>query len=89
MNVIGLKEDVEYDITIETKKVATIAYTTQYIQDPSLPAGKEVVQQAGSNGRKVEAYKVMRLNGQVVSTTLLSKDTYNAMKRIVRVGTAN
>ncbi len=89
ISVWGLKEDVEYDITIETKKVATIAYTTQYIQDPSLPAGKEVVQQAGSNGRKVEAYKVMRLNGQVVSTTLLSKDTYNAMKRIVRVGTAN
>ena len=43
--------------------------------------------QAGSNGRKVEAYKVVRLNGQVVSTTLLSKDTYNAMKRVVRIGT--
>ena len=87
ITIWGLKEDVEYDISIETKKIATIAYTTQYIQDSSLPVGKEVVQQAGSNGRKVEAYKVVRLNGQVVSTTLLSKDTYNAMKRIVRVGT--
>ena len=45
--------------------------------------------QAGSSGRKVEAYKVMRLNGQVVSTTLLSRDTYNAMARIIRVGTGN
>ena len=87
ITIWGVKEEVEYDITIETKRTATIAYTTQYIQDPSLPAGKEVVEQAGSNGRKVEAYKVVRLNGQVVSTTLLSKDTYNAMKRIVRVGT--
>ena len=87
ITIWGLKEEVEYDITIETKKIATIAYTTQYIQDPSLPIGKEVVQQAGSNGRKVEAYKVVKLNGKVVSTTLLSKDTYNAMKRIVRVGT--
>jgi hypothetical protein len=29
----------------------------------------------------------MKLNGQVVSRTLLSTDTYNAMKRIIRVGT--
>lgn len=87
VSIWGIKEDVEYDISIETKKIATIAYTTQYIQDPSLPVGKEVVVQAGSNGRKVEAYKVVKLNGKVVSTTLLSKDTYNAMKRIVRVGT--
>ena len=87
VQVWGLKEEVEYDITIETKKIATIPYTTEYIQDESLPAGEQKVVQEGSNGRKVEAYKVKRLNGQVVSTTLLSKDTYNAMKKIVRVGT--
>ena len=87
VQVWGLKEEVEYDITIETKKISTIAYTTQYIQDASLPAGEQKVVQNGSNGRKVEAYKVKRLNGKVVSTTLLSKDTYNAMKKIVHVGT--
>ena len=87
VQVWGLKEEVEYDITIETKKTATIAYTTQYVQDPSLPAGQQKVIQQGSNGRKVEAYKVTRLNGEVISTTLLSKDTYNAMKKIVHVGT--
>lgn len=87
VQIWGVKEEVEYDISIETKKVATIAYTTQYVQDASLPAGQQKVVQAGSNGRKVEAYKVTKLNGQVVSTTLLSRDTYNAMKRIVHVGT--
>ena len=56
------------------------------MQDPSLAPGQQKVVQAGSDGRKVEAYKVMKLNGQVVSTTLLSRDTYNAMKRIVHVG---
>lgn len=86
VQVWGLKEEVEYDITIETKKTATIKYTTQYIQDETLPAGQQIVAQEGSNGRKVEAYKVTKLNGEVISTTLLSKDTYNAMKRIVRVG---
>ena len=87
VQIWGVKEEVEYDISIETKKIATIAYTTQYVQDASLPAGQQKVVQAGNNGRKVEAYKVTKLNGQIVSTTLLSKDTYNAMKRIVHVGT--
>lgn len=86
IQIWGLKEEVEYDITIETKKTATIPYTTQYVQDASLPAGQQKVVQQGNNGRKVEAYKVKRLNGQVVSTTLLSKDTYNAMTKIVHVG---
>lgn len=85
--VWGLKEEVEYDITIESQKTATIAYTTQYINDPSLPEGTQVVKQNGSNGSKYEAYKVMRLNGVVVSRTLLSKDTYNAKQKIVRIGT--
>ena len=86
-SIWGIKEEVEYDISIETRKIATINPTTQYIQDSTLPAGKEVVKQAGSNGSKVEAYKVMKKDGQVVSSTLLSRDTYNAKKRIVRVGT--
>lgn len=87
VQVWGIKEETEYEITIETKKTATIPYTTQRIQDASLPAGQQKVIQAGSKGQKVEAYKVTKLNGQVVSKTLLSKDTYNAMKKIVHVGT--
>ena len=87
IQVWGIKEDVEYDISIETKKIATINPTTQYVQDSNLASGEQKVVQAGSNGRKVEAYKVMKLNGKVVSTTLLSRDTYNAMQRIVNVGT--
>ena len=86
VQIWGIKEEVEYNISIETKKVATIEYTTQYVQDASLPVGQQKVIQAENNGRKVEAYKVTKLNGQVVSTTLLSRDTYNAMKRIVHVG---
>jgi len=87
VQVWGVREEIEYDITIESKKTATIKYTTQYIQEPSLPTGQQEIVQEGSNGRKVEAYKVKRLNGEVISTTLLSKDTYNAMKKIVHVGT--
>ena len=87
VQIWGVKEEVEYDISIETKKIATIEPTTKYVQNSSLPAGQQKVVQAGSNGRKVEAYKVTKLNGKVISTTLLSRDTYNAMQRIVHVGT--
>lgn len=86
VQVWGVKEETEYEITIETKKIATIPYATQYIQTANLPAGQQKVIQTGSNGQKVEAYKVTRLNGQIISKTLLSKDTYNAMKKIVHVG---
>lgn len=89
IQIWGHREETEYDISIETKKTATIAYTTQYINDSSLPVGTQKVVQNGNNGSKYEAYKVKRLNGEVVSRTLLSKDTYNAMQKIVRVGTGN
>ena len=88
VQIWGVKEEVEYDISIETKRTATISYKTQYVQDASLPVGEQKVVQEGSNGRKVEAYKVTKLNGEVISRTLLSKDTYNAMAKIVHVGTA-
>lgn len=87
VQIWGVKEEVEYEISIETKKVATIPYTTQYVQDASLPAGQQKIVQSGNNGRKVEAYKVTKLNGKIISSTLLSRDTYNAMQRIVHVGT--
>ena len=86
VQIWGVKEEVEYDITIETKKIATIPYGIQHIQDATLPAGQQKVIQQGNSGSKYEAYKVKRLNGKVVSKTLLSKDTYNAMKKIVHIG---
>ena len=83
----GIKEDTEYTFTFSTKTIATIPYSTQYIDDSSLEEGKEVVQQRGTNGLKTQTYMTKMLEGKVISTTLLSTDTYNAMARIVRRGT--
>ena len=35
------------------------------------------------DGYKSEAYRILKLNGQVISKTLLSKDSYNPLDRIV------
>ncbi len=87
MKIYGVKEEVEYDVKIETEILSTIPFGVKYIEDNSLPAGTEKVKQYGSSGCKSVAYKVCRLNGEVVSKTVLSKDTYSAMTKIIRRGT--
>ena len=87
--VYGIKEENEYTINFETKTISTIPYTTRYIEDASLKKGSQIVQQAGTNGLKTETYMITSLNGKIVSKKLLSKDTYNAMERIVLKGTKN
>ena len=74
---------------IETEIISSIPYSTKYVEDNTLDAGVEKVVQGGAPGYKSIAYKVCRLNGGVVSKTVLSNDTYSAMTRIVRRGTKN
>lgn len=87
VSIYGIKEENEYTFKFTTKTVATIPFTTQYIEDSSLTVGTEQVKQKGTNGLKVETYITKMLNGKAISTTLLSRDTYNAMTRIVLKGT--
>ena len=89
VSIYGIKEaDREYTYSFKTETVSTIPYTTKYIEDSSLAAGKEVVTQSGTNGLVSKTYMTKMLNGKVVSTKLLSTDTYSAMQRIVKRGTS-
>ena len=88
VTIYGIKEDKEYTFKFDVKRVATIPSTTEYIDDSTLPAGTEKVEQKGTNGLKTETYMTKLLKGKAISTTLVSKDTYNAMTRIIRRGTA-
>lgn len=87
ISVYGIKEENEYTFSFSTKTVASIPFTTKYVEDSSLAAGTEKVKQKGANGLKTETYITKSLNGKVISTTLLSRDTYDAMTRIVLKGT--
>ena len=89
VSVYGIKEaDREYTYSFRTDVISTIPYTTKYVEDSSVAAGKEVVTQKGTNGLVCKTYMTKMLNGKVVSTKLLSTDTYSAMQRIVKRGTA-
>ena len=89
MSIYGIKEETEYEVVIQSDVIAYIPYKTIYENDSSLEEGKEVVEQSGYKGCKSETYKILKLNGKTVSKTLLSKDTYDAMDRIIKRGTKN
>ncbi len=85
--IYGIKEETEYEVEIEDEITDIIPYTTKYIKTKELTKGEENEIQKGVNGYKSEAYKILKLNGKVVSKTLLSKDSYNPLQRIVEIGT--
>ena len=87
MAIYGIKEETEYEVLIQSVVNSYLPYTTVYEDDPTLAEGKEVVEQSGYTGCTSEAYRILKLNGEVVSKTSLSKDTYDPMTRIIRRGT--
>lgn len=87
VEIFGIKETVEYEVVIESTVTETIPFTTKYINNSSLPSGYENVVVSGSNGYKSEAYKILKLDGKVVSRTLLSKDSYNVRHQEIERGT--
>lgn len=87
ISIYGIKEDTEYEVIIEDKITEVIPYTTKYIKTNKLEKGVENEIQKGVNGYKSEAYRILMLNGKVISKTLLSKDSYNPLERIVEQGT--
>lgn len=87
VSIYGIKDENEYTVSFSTKTISTIPYTVKYVDDSTLAAGTEKVKQIGANGVITETYIIKSLNGKVVSSQLLSKDTYNAMQRIILRGT--
>lgn len=86
-DIYGIQEENEYEVKIIPVVTQSIPKTTQYVDDPTLAEGSEVVKQVGSSGCKVTTYKEVYLNGTLISKDVISNDTYKAMARIVRRGT--
>lgn len=87
VSILGIKEEVEYDIELTSTVLSRTPCATTYEKNPNLEEGKEKVIQKGYNGKTSVAYKIVKHNGKTISKTLLSKDTYKPMNRIVEVGT--
>ena len=84
MDIYGIKQDDDYDVTIESKETSIIPMETIYEEDNSLAEGEQIVTQRGEDGCTSETYKTLSKNGVVVSRTLVSKDTYNDLPTIIK-----
>jgi len=81
VNIYGLKNREEYNISIETTIVRSLPFKTEYQNNSRYTSGTVI--QSGQNGSIVDSYKVYRLNGEVIKRERLSRDTYNAMNKII------
>ena len=86
VSIAGIKEEKEYEVVLSSSVLSTTPCQTVYEKNSSLAEGKEKVIQKGHSGLKSLAYKTIKYNGTVISKTVLSKDTYKPMDRIVQVG---
>lgn len=87
ISIMGIKEETEYEVVLTSSVLSTKARTVIYENNSSLAEGTEKVIQKGYDGKTSIAYKILKLNGKTISKTVLSKDTYNPMNRIVEIGT--
>lgn len=86
VKILGLKEENEYDVEIVSYRTGTVPFKTTYTKDKSLAPGQTKVIQAGSNGARSEAYRILKQNGKEVSRELLGRDVYSPHNQVVAVG---
>ena len=87
ISIMGIKEEKEYEVVLTSSVLSTTQNQTVYEKNSSLAEGKEKVIQKGYIGKTSIAYKILKYNGKTISKTVLSKDTYKPMNRIVQIGT--
>lgn len=87
MSIKGIKEEKEYEVIIQSKVTSIIQKNVKYKEDHSLDSAVEQVEQEGHNGCTSKTYKILKLNGAIVSTEEISADYYHALDKIVIKGT--
>ena len=87
ISIVGIKEEKEYEVELTSTVLSTTPCSVVYENTNTLAEGKQKVIQVGHTGQKSIAYKIIKYNGKTISKTVLSKDTYKPMNRIIQVGT--
>lgn len=83
VDIYGCKEEVEYDVIIQSETLQVIPMKTEYRTNTSLPVGTTKTVQKGHAGYKSRAYRILKLDGKVISKQLLSTDTYAQLSTII------
>ena len=87
IKIYGVNEHPNRTIKITSEILETKKPVIEYVQDSNLPEGKTEIKQKGITGYKSATYKKVYENGKLVSTELVSKDSYKYANTIMHVGT--
>lgn len=89
ISIKGIKEEIDkYEIVLTSSVLSTKPNSITYENNSDLEEGKEKVIQKGYTGKTSIAYKIVKNpDGSIKSKTVLSKDVYKPMNKIIQVGT--
>lgn len=89
ISMYGTQEELEYDVSLESETLSITEFETIYAEDPNLEWEQQVVKQTGQKGCTSKCYKILSLNGETISKTLISTDRYIPLNKIVSVSVKN
>ncbi|MDF2558290.1 MAG: peptidase [Bacillales bacterium] len=86
--VTGVKPLLQVKVTKEVKKLVSIPYETQYVDDNSMFKGTTKISQKGVEGAKESAQVITEINGSVIDTKIISEiEVVKPTTQIVLKGT--
>ncbi|MGR6546043.1 VanW family protein [Paenibacillus tundrae] len=74
-------ENVSY--ALESRTIETLSVPVKYVSSNVLPDGAQQVLQNGQPGYIVETVRTKRVDGKVVESKTISRDTYKAQNRLI------
>lgn len=74
-------ENVSY--ALESRTIETLSVPVKYVSSSVLPDGAQQVLQNGQPGYIVETVRTKRVDGKVVESKTISRDTYKAQSRLI------
>lgn len=86
ITIKGIRGNDDCEVTIQSKVTSIIKRETKYETDSSLAEGQEYVKQEGHDGCTSETQKTVTKDGTVVSSEIISKDSYHALDKIIAKG---
>jgi vancomycin resistance protein YoaR len=87
VNLYGTNDHPGQTVQIVSEVLYRISASTEYIYDSSLRSGAEIWKTKPSSGTKSRAYRQVYENGALISSELLSTDTYQPQTGKLRIGT--
>ena len=78
VSIYGIKQEDDNTVLIDSKVTSIIPKKVEFVKKSS-----GVSERSGEDGATSETYKTLLKNGVIVSKTLISTDTYNALSQII------